>query len=69
MGSANPRVISRHPAEGENLGNGSSSDFIDVPVSDGTERVTTESKKVKTKTSRKKLSPTKKPQAADIQPK
>jgi len=34
------------PAEGENVGSGSSSDFIDVPVSDGTEKVTTESKKV-----------------------
>ena len=34
------------PAEGENVGSGSSSDFIDVPVSDGTERVTTESKKI-----------------------
>ena len=34
------------PAEGEDVGSGSSSDFIDVPVSDGTERVTTESKKV-----------------------
>ena len=34
------------PAEGDNVGSGSSSDFIDVPVSDGTEKVTTESKKV-----------------------
>jgi penicillin-binding protein 1A len=34
------------PAEGEDVGSGSSSDFIDVPVSDGSERVTTESKKV-----------------------
>jgi penicillin-binding protein 1A len=34
------------PAEGQDLGSGSPSDFIDVPVSDGTERVTTESKKV-----------------------
>lgn len=34
------------PAEGENVGSGSSSDFIDVPVSDGTEHVTTESKKI-----------------------
>jgi penicillin-binding protein 1A len=33
------------PAEGEDVGSGSSSDFIDVPVSDGTERVATESKK------------------------
>jgi penicillin-binding protein 1A len=34
------------PAEGEDVGSGSSSDFIDVPVSDGTEKVTTESKKI-----------------------
>lgn len=34
------------PAEGEDAGSGSSSDFIDVPVSDGTEKVTTESKKI-----------------------
>lgn len=34
------------PAEGENVGAGNSSDFIDLPVSDGTEKVTTESKKV-----------------------
>ena len=34
------------PAEGDDVGNGTSSDFIDVPVSDGTEKVATESKKV-----------------------
>jgi penicillin-binding protein 1A len=34
------------PAEGEDVGSGSASDFIDVPVSDGTERVTTESKEL-----------------------
>jgi penicillin-binding protein 1A len=34
------------PAEGENVGAGNSSDFIDLPVSDGTEKVTTESKNV-----------------------
>lgn len=34
------------PAEGENVGAGSSSDFIDVPISDGSEKVNTESKKV-----------------------
>jgi penicillin-binding protein 1A len=33
------------PAEGEDVGTGSSSDFIDVPVSDGSEEVTTESRK------------------------
>ena len=34
------------PAEGENMGAGTSSDFIEVPVSDGTEAVSAESQKV-----------------------
>ncbi len=34
------------PAEGEDVGSGSSSDFIDVPISDGTEKVVSESQKV-----------------------
>jgi len=34
------------PAEGENVGSGSSDAFIDVPISDGLEKVNTESKKV-----------------------
>jgi penicillin-binding protein 1A len=34
------------PAEGENVGAGSSSDFIDIPVSDGSEKVAVESKEV-----------------------
>ncbi|WP_336518576.1 penicillin-binding protein 1A [Pollutibacter soli] len=34
------------PAEGENAGSGSASDFIDIPVSDGREKVVTESQKV-----------------------
>lgn len=34
------------PAEGENMGAGSSSDFIEVPVSDGTEAVSAESQKI-----------------------
>jgi hypothetical protein len=34
------------PAEGENVGGGSSSDFIDVPVSDGSEVVAVESREV-----------------------
>jgi penicillin-binding protein 1A len=34
------------PAEGEDVGSGSSSDFIDVPISDGTEGVSSESKKI-----------------------
>jgi len=34
------------PAEGDNVGTGNSSDFIDVPVSDGSEKATAESKKV-----------------------
>jgi penicillin-binding protein 1A len=34
------------PAEGENVGTGNSSDFIDVPVSDGSEKATAESRKV-----------------------
>jgi penicillin-binding protein 1A len=33
------------PAEGENAGSGSASDFIDVPVSDGSEAVAAESRK------------------------
>ena len=54
------------PAEGDNLGNGSSSDFIDVPVSDGTERVTTESKKVEDEDKPEKVKPNdKKPPSED----
>lgn len=34
------------PAEGENVGAGSSTDFIEVPVSDGSEAVSAESKKL-----------------------
>lgn len=34
------------PAEGENAGSGSASDFIDIPISDGREKVVTESQKV-----------------------
>lgn len=34
------------PAEGENMGAGTSSDFIEVPVSDGTEAVSAESQKL-----------------------
>ncbi len=34
------------PAEGENAGSGNASDFIDIPVSDGKEKVVTESQKV-----------------------
>jgi penicillin-binding protein 1A len=34
------------PAEGEDVGSGSSSDFIDVPISDGTEKVSSESQKI-----------------------
>ncbi|MFN5760514.1 MAG: penicillin-binding transpeptidase domain-containing protein, partial [Sphingobacteriales bacterium] len=34
------------PAEGENMGAGSSADFIDIPVSDGTEAVSAESQKI-----------------------
>jgi penicillin-binding protein 1A len=34
------------PAEGENVGSGTSTDYIDVPISDGTERVVSESKKL-----------------------
>jgi penicillin-binding protein 1A len=34
------------PAEGEDVGSGSSSDFIDVPISDGSEKVVSESQKV-----------------------
>jgi len=34
------------PAEGEDVGSGSSTDYIDVPISDGTERVVSESKKM-----------------------
>jgi penicillin-binding protein 1A len=34
------------PAEGENVGGGSSSDFIDVPVSDGSENASAESREV-----------------------
>jgi penicillin-binding protein 1A len=34
------------PAEGEDVGSGTSSDFIDVPISDGSERVVTESQKL-----------------------
>jgi penicillin-binding protein 1A len=34
------------PAEGENVGGGNSSDFIDVPVSDGSEQASAESKEV-----------------------
>ncbi len=34
------------PAEGEDAGSGSSSDFIDVPISDGSERVVSESRKL-----------------------
>ena len=48
------------PAEGEDVGSGSQSDFIDVPVSDGTEHVTTESKKVEEEEDKKpeKVKPT-----------
>jgi penicillin-binding protein 1A len=59
------------PAEGENVGAGSSSDFIDVPISDGTEKVNTESKKVEDenkKEEKKKdseVKPDKKPEATD----
>lgn len=42
------------PAEGENVGAGSSSDFIDVPVSDGSENATAESKKVEDENADKK---------------
>ena len=34
------------PAEGEDVGSGTSTDYIDVPISDGTERVVSESKKM-----------------------
>jgi len=34
------------PAEGEDVGSGNSSDFIDVPISDGSEKVVSESQKV-----------------------
>jgi penicillin-binding protein 1A len=34
------------PAEGEDIGSGSSSDYIEVPISDGTEKVVSESKKL-----------------------
>jgi penicillin-binding protein 1A len=34
------------PAEGEDAGSGNSSDFIDVPISDGSEKVVTESQKL-----------------------
>lgn len=49
------------PAEGDNMGAGSSTDFIEVPVSDGTEAVATESQKVeeeKPKETPKVISPT-----------
>ncbi|MGB4771245.1 MAG: transglycosylase domain-containing protein [Chitinophagaceae bacterium] len=62
------------PAEGENVGSGSSDAFIDVPISDGSEKVNTESKKVeedgdgKKKDEKKKdgdLKADKKPEAVD----
>jgi penicillin-binding protein 1A len=34
------------PAEGEDVGSGNSSDYIDVPISDGSEKVVSESKKL-----------------------
>jgi hypothetical protein len=34
------------PAEGENVGAGSSSDFIEVPISDGSEAISAESKQL-----------------------
>jgi penicillin-binding protein 1A len=34
------------PAEGEDVGSGTSSDYIDVPISDGSEKVVSESKKL-----------------------
>lgn len=42
------------PAEGENVGSGSSDAFIDVPISDGSEKVNTESKKVEEEGEKKK---------------
>jgi penicillin-binding protein 1A len=42
------------PAEGENLGSGSSEAFIDVPISDGSEKVNTESKNVEDENVEKK---------------
>ncbi len=48
------------PAEGENVGGGSSSDFIEVPVSDGTEQASAESKEVVDEDGEK---PTKEPKA------
>lgn len=42
------------PAEGENMGAGSSSDFIEVPVSDGTEAVSAESQKITEESESKK---------------
>ena len=34
------------PAEGTDAGSGSSNDYIDIPISDGREEITTESKKL-----------------------
>ncbi|MDX2045871.1 MAG: transglycosylase domain-containing protein [Chitinophagaceae bacterium] len=34
------------PAEGENIGNGNSDDYIEVPISEGTEKIIPESKKI-----------------------
>ncbi len=34
------------PAEGTDAGSGSSNDYIDIPVSDGKEEITTESRKI-----------------------
>ncbi len=45
------------PAEGEDVGSGSESAFIDVPVSDGTEKVTTESKKIEDEDKPDKVKP------------
>lgn len=61
------------PAEGENVGSGSSDAFIDVPISDGSEKVNTESKKVEDEDGKKKddkkkdgdLKADKKPEATD----
>ncbi|TAG98931.1 MAG: penicillin-binding protein [Sphingobacteriales bacterium] len=57
------------PAEGENVGSGSSDAFIDVPISDGSEKVNTESKKVEEDGDKKKkesdLKVEKKPEAVD----
>jgi penicillin-binding protein 1A len=54
------------PAEGENGASGNESDYIDIPVSDGRERVVTESQKVIDEDEKKVLNEAKKNTDADV---